>query len=226
MTTCIIPARGGSKRIRAKNIKDFCGKPIINWSISTALDSGCFDRVVVSTDDCEIAETARLCGAETPFKRPKELADDYTPTREVIAHTIEKLELSGAICCLYATAPFVLANDFHVALSLLKKDDVRYVFTVTKYKSPVQRALRMMPDNYLQMLQPEYFSKRTQDLEAAWHDAGQFYFATAEKWCQDLPIFGPGAQGIPVPQTRAQDIDTEEDWEFAELLFQAQRHFS
>lgn len=226
MTTCIIPARGGSKRIRAKNIKDFCGKPIINWSISTALDSGCFDRVVVSTDDCEIAEIARLCGAEIPFKRPKELADDYTPTREVIAHTIEKLKLSGPICCLYATAPFVLAKDFHVALSLLKKENVRYVFTVTRYKSPVERALRMMPNNYLQMLQPEYFHKRTQDLEAAWHDAGQFYFAMAEKWCQDVPIFGPGARGIPVPLKRAQDIDTEEDWDFAELLFQAQRHLS
>lgn len=223
MTTCVIPARGGSKRIPQKNLRNFCEKPMITWPISTAINSGLFDRIIVSTDDSEIAEVAQLAGAEIPFKRPKELADDHTSTRPVVAHAIEKLRLKGPVCCLYATAPFVLAEDLKRAFLELEYPMLTYVFPVVQYPSPIQRAFWMNSDNDIIMVQPEHFSSRSQDLEVAWHDAGQFYLADAQQWRQDRPIFGPGARGITIPQKRAHDIDTEEDWELAELLFQAQR---
>lgn len=223
MTTCIIPARGGSRRVPQKNLRNFCKKPMISWPISTAINSGLFDRVIVSTDNSEIAEVAQSAGAEIPFKRPKELADDHTPTRPVIAHAIEQLQLKGPVCCLYATAPFVLAEDLKRALLQLETSIVTYVFPVVQYSSSIQRAFWLNSDNDINMIQPEYFSSRSQDLEVAWHDAGQFYLADAQQWRQDLPLFGRGARGIIIPQKRAHDIDTEEDWELAELLFHAQR---
>ncbi|MGG7646087.1 pseudaminic acid cytidylyltransferase [Rhodovulum sp. YNF3179] len=222
MTVCVIPARGGSKRIPRKNLRDFCGRPMIAWPIAAALESGCFERVVVSTDDPEIAAAARAAGAETPFERPAALADAHAPTRPVIAHAIEALEAEGPVCCLYATAPFVLAEDLQRGRSRLQHNGVTYAFPVTRYAFPIQRALRMGPGNAVEMVQPEHFGTRSQDLEEAWHDAGQFYWADAGQWRTDAPIFGPGAVGLPVPRKRVQDIDTEEDWQLAELLFRAQ----
>lgn len=222
MTLCVIPARGGSKRIPLKNVREFCGRPMIGWPIAAALESDCFDRVVVSTDDPVIAKVARDAGAEVPFFRPANLADDHTPTRPVIAHAIEAFGIEGPVCCLYATAPFVVPEDLRCGLARLVAGGVSYAFSVTRFGFPIQRALRMGPDNAVAMFQPEHFQTRSQDLEEAWHDAGQFYFASAEQWRADMPIYGPGAVGIPVPRQRVQDIDTEEDWRLAELLFRAQ----
>lgn len=225
MRLAVIPARGGSKRIHRKNIREFCGRPMIAWPISAALESGCFDRVIVSTDDEEIAEITRREGAETPFLRPVELSDDHTPTRPVIAHAIEALAQTGPtptdVCCLYATAPFVRPKDLRLGLESLQQSGATYVFPVTSYAFPIQRALRVGADGCVEMFSPEEFLTRSQDLEEAWHDAGQFYWASAEQWRTDAPIFGPGAVAMPVERHRVQDIDTEEDWRVADLLFRA-----
>lgn len=222
MTLCVIPARGGSKRIPLKNVRDFCGRPMIEWPIAAALESSCFERVVVSTDNAQIAEVAIRAGAEVPFLRPAELADDNTSTRPVIAHAVETLGAKGPICCLYATAPFVVPEDLRRGLDRISQGGATYAFSVTRYAFPIQRALRMSRHDAVEMFQPEHFETRSQDLEEAWHDAGQFYIASAVQWRTEAPIFGTGAVGIPVPRERVQDIDTEEDWRFAELLFRAQ----
>lgn len=226
MRLAVIPARGGSKRIPGKNVRDFCGRPMICWSIAAALESGVFDRVVVSTDDDRIAEAADREGAEVPFRRPPGLSDDHTPTRPVIAHAIEALSASGdepgEVCCLYATAPFVRSEDLSAGLQRLSEPGAKYVFPVTDFAFPIQRALRCDAAGRVEMFAPEHFLTRSQDLEEAWHDAGQFYWADAACWQTDLPIYGPGAIGLPIPRWRVQDIDTEDDWHMAELLFRAQ----
>ncbi len=222
MSLCVIPARGGSKRIPHKNIKEFCGRPMIAWSIAAALASRCFERVIVSTDDQEIAAIASGAGAEVPFLRSGELADDYTPTRPVMADAIQSLGFQGYVCCLYATAPFVTPEDLRRGKELVQAAGVSYAMSVTKFAFPIQRALLMQPDNSVTMMQPEHVETRSQDLVEAWHDAGQFYWASAEQWCTPSPIFASGAVGVSIPRSRAQDIDTQEDWQFAELLFRAQ----
>ncbi len=225
MRLAVIPARGGSKRIPRKNIREFCGRPMIAWSIEAALESGCFDRVIVSTDDEEIADVARDSGAEIPFLRPADLADDHTPTVPVIAHAIRDMtERYGApqeVCCLYATAPFVQSADLCRGLDLLGKGRYDYVFSITSYAFPIQRALRLGADSRVEMFQPEHALTRSQDLEEAWHDAGQFYWGTAEAWLQGRTLLGPGSAGLSLPRHRVQDIDTEEDWQRAELLMRA-----
>ena len=178
MKLAVIPARGGSKRIPRKNIKLFCGKPIIAWSIEAALQSGSFDRVIVSTDDLEIAEVARQHGATVPFMRPAELSDDHTGTIPVIAHAIEWLrqhnEAPDKVCCIYATAPFIRSEDLRRGLEILDKTGSYYAFSVTSYAFPIQRAIRMTQVGRIEMFSPEYFTTRSQDLEAAYHDAGEF----------------------------------------------------
>lgn len=225
MTLAVIPARGGSKRIPRKNIRPFGGQPMIAWSIQAALDSGCFARVVVSTDDAEIAEVARDCGAEVPFLRPAELSDDHTPTIPVIAHAIAACGISdptAAVCCLYATAPFVRAADLRRGLELLEAEDgADFAFSVTSYAFPIQRALRLSPAGRVAMFQPEHFTTRSQDLEEAWHDAGQFYWGRSGAWVSGRPIFGPASLPVRLPRHRVQDIDTPEDWERAEWLLRA-----
>lgn len=226
MRVAIIPARGGSKRIPRKNIKMFCGKPMIAWSIEAALESGCFDRVLVSTDDVEIADLARKHGAEVPFVRPVELSDDHTGTIPVIRHAVEWLEQHiGAsmqgVCCLYATAPFVLAEDLRRGLSVLTETGADYAFSVTSYAFPIQRAIRLTPQGRVNMFSPEYFNTRSQDLEEAYHDAGQFYWGRAEAWKEGKVIFDPGSAPVFLPRHRVQDIDTPEDWERAQWMFQA-----
>lgn len=220
MSICIIPARGGSKRISRKNIRDFCGLPMIAWSIRAAKKSGCFERVVVSTDDDEIAETAQSYGAEAPFRRSKVLADDYTPTVPVIADAIERLNVVAhtPVCCLYATAPFVTPDDLRAGLIRLEETGAPFILSVTTYAFPIQRALRRNSAGEVEMFDPAQMQTRSQDLEEAWHDAGQFYWGRAESWASNQGIFGQGTQGLALPRHRVQDIDTEEDWMRAERM--------
>jgi N-acylneuraminate cytidylyltransferase len=225
MNLAIIPARGGSKRIPRKNIKPFCGKPIIAWSIEAALASGCFDEVIVSTDDAEIAEVALQYGATVPFIRPTELSDDYTGTIPVVRHAIGWFNSLGKTVdkasCLYATAPFIGAEDIRRGLEILAGNECDYAFSVTSYPFPIQRAVRITDQERVEMFYPEHFNTRSQDLEAAFHDAGQFYWGHAEAWLQGRMIFGPSSMPVIVPRHRVQDIDTPEDWVRAEWLFKA-----
>lgn len=225
MKLAVIPARGGSKRIPGKNIKPFGGKPIIAWSIEAARDSGCFDRIIVSTDDDAIAAFARKFGAEVPFMRPPELSDDHTGTVPVIAHAVEWQNARGPVveeaCCIYATAPFLRAVDIRRGLDILKETKADIAFSVTQYAAPIQRALRVTDQGRLEMFDPTQFEKRSQDLEAAWHDAGQFYWGRASAWLEQRPLFGPHAAPVELPRYRVQDIDTPDDWKRAELLYKA-----
>ena len=224
MSLCVIPARGGSKRIPRKNIRPFHGRPMIGWSIAAARDSGVLDRIVVSTDDAEIAAVARDQGAEVPFTRPADLSGDHAATVPVIAHAVAALGLPPAtpVCCLYATAPLVQPDDLAAALDLLQPA-VTYVMAVTTFPYPIQRALRRAADGGVTMMAPENMTTRSQDLGEAWHDAGQFYWARAETWAARVPVFGVGARGLLLPRHRVQDIDTPEDWARAEALFQVLR---
>lgn len=227
MKLAVIPARGGSKRIPRKNIKPFCGKPMIAWSIEAALESGCFDQVVVSTDDAEIAEVARQCGAQVPFVRPAELSDDHTGTTAVVAHAIDRFTAQGQtpeqVCCLYATAPFVSADDLRRGFTVLTETGSDYAFSVTSYAFPIQRAIRLNETGRVEMFNAEHFNTRSQDLEDAYHDAGQFYWGRADAWQQGRMIFSPAAAPVMLPRHRVQDIDTPEDWARAEWMFKAMR---
>lgn len=221
-TICIIPARGGSKRIKGKNIRLFRGRPMIEWSIQAAQDSECFDRIVVSTDDKEISFIARKAGADVPFVRPAYLSDDFTGTREVIAHAIDELTLKGdqqnQVCCLYATAPFVSGSDIAMARERLNESRLgSVVFAATSFPFPIQRALRIDSEGYSSVFDPSSVLKRSQDLEQFYHDAGQFYWASASTWNIDFNLFDCG-RPLLLPRWRVQDIDTEEDWRRAELM--------
>ena len=223
MNVAIIPARGGSKRIPRKNIKQFCGKPMIAWSIEVALESECFERVIVSTDDDEIASVARDFGAEVPFLRPIKLADDQTPTIPVIAHAINYLHnqevYPKCICCIYATAPFIQKDDLLKAYDIFKTKKWAYVFSATTFPFPIQRAIKRLEIGGIEMFQPEHFETRSQDLEEAYHDAGQFYFGKPEAWLNNEKIFESKSEVVILPKWRVQDIDTYEDWISAEYLF-------
>lgn len=221
MIVAIIPARGGSKRIPRKNIRDFCGKPMIAWSIETAKKSELFDRIIVSTDDDEIAEVAQRYGAEVPFRRPAELADDYTPTVPVIAHALMQIGIRDnavEVCCIYPTAPLLQADDLIRGYRRLNEEDLDYVFGITHFSYPIQRALRLRADGTVGMFAPENYGARSQDLVSAYHDAGQFYWGTREAWLSEKPLFLSQAAGVVLPRSRVQDIDNPEDWEFAEML--------
>lgn len=227
MKLAVIPARGGSKRIPRKNIKLFCGKPMIAWSIAAAQQSGCFDQVLVSTDDDEIAAVARQHGATVPFIRPTALADDHTGTTPVIRHAIEWHQAQGhspaQVCCIYATAPFVSAEDLRRGQLALVESASDYAFSVTSYAFPIQRAVRITPANRVEMFNPEHFNTRSQDLEEAFHDAGQFYWGTADAWLHERRIFGANSVPVMLPRHHVQDIDTPADWARAEWLFKAMR---
>jgi N-acylneuraminate cytidylyltransferase len=221
----VIPARGGSKRIPRKNIRMFCGKPIIAYSISAAQQTGLFDQVVVSTDDEEIASVAREFGATTPFVRPKELADDFTGTNAVVKHAVawfnaQSNDVTHA-CCLYATAPLLQARFITEGYEALSRSDAAFAFSVTSYAFPIQRALRVTPEGRVDAIYPEHRMTRSQDLEHAYHDAGQFYWGTARAFLEDLPVFAPHSIGVILPRHLVQDIDTLEDWDQAELMYRA-----
>lgn len=225
MKLAVIPARGGSKRIPRKNVKDFCGKPMIAWSIEAAKVSGCFDRIVVSTDDDKIAEVARAYGAEVPFRRPVELSDDNTGTTPVVAHAIRTLQSQllpiDFVCCIYATAPFLQGRDIYRGLETLERHGADYAFSVTRYEFPIQRAIRIGQGGSVEMFHPEHFTTRSQDLEEAYHDAAQFYWGRKEAWLSGQVIFSEKAAPVILPNHRVQDIDTPEDWQNAELKFMA-----
>jgi pseudaminic acid cytidylyltransferase len=224
MKLAIIPARGGSKRIPRKNIKPFCGKPMIAWSIEAALASGCFDRVIVSTDEPEIADVARAHGAEVPFMRPPELSDDHTGTIPVVAHAVGWMgQHVGPVefaCCLYATAPFVQAQDLRQGLDVLQRSGAQYAFTVTNFAAPIQRSFRITGQQRIEMFNPAQFNTRSQDLEEAYHDAGQFYWGQAQAWLAATPLYSEFATPLVLPRYRVQDVDTQDDWIRAELMFE------
>lgn len=222
MKVAIIPARGGSKRIPRKNIKAFCGKPMIAYSIQAALDSKLFDRVIVSTDDEEIAQTAKEYGAEAPFIRPKELSDDFISSGEAVNHTIEFLHSKGAkidfVCTIYATAPLLQVKYLIEGFHKLKNSNAHQAFSVTSMPFPIQRTFKITQDNRCEMFFPEHFSSRSQDLEEAYQDAGQFYWQNLNIEATDIP-FGKSSIPIILPRHLVQDIDTLEDFHRAELMY-------
>ena len=223
MNICVIPARAGSRRIPRKNIKEFNGKPIIAYSIEAALKSNCFSQVIVSTDDDEITEVAKKYGAHVPFVRPDELSNDYVGTIPVIKHTIEWMEDNNNyienVCCLYATAPFIQSKIISKAYQQLKNSSADYCFSVTSFAFPIQRAIRIVQDNKVDMFYPEHFNTRSQDLEEACHDAGQFYWGKAQAFKAELPLFSEVATPYVLPRYLVQDIDTMEDWIRAEVMY-------
>lgn len=230
MTLAVIPARGGSKRIPRKNIQPFAGKPMIAWSIEAALESGSFNRVIVSTDDDEIADIARTCGAEVPFRRPDTLSHDSVPTRPVVVHAIEQARQQGAtiehVCCIYPTAPLLDADTIRNSQKELVETGAHFVFSCTTFPYPIRRALRIAQDGTMEMIWPEHLTTRSQDLEQAYHDAGQFYWGRAEAFLDGRPMFGPGSRPWVLPRHLVQDIDTPEDWIRAELAFKVLRESS
>lgn len=224
MKIALIPARGGSKRIPRKNIKLFLGKPVIAYTIAAAKAAGVFDRIILSTDDDEIAAVAKTCGAEVPFRRPADLSNDTATTRAVINHALDwcadhAMNVSH-LCCLYAAAPFIQAADIRAAYELLQSSGAAFCFPVTSFPFPIQRAVKRRSDGRLEMFYPEHLNTRSQDLEHAYHDAGQFYWGTAQGFKSDAPLFGPDAVPLVLPRWRVQDIDTAEDWARAELMYQ------
>ena len=224
MNIAVIPARGGSKRIPRKNIKVFCGRPMIAWAIDAAKASDLFDHIIVSTDDDEIATVARNYGAETPFMRPDELADDLTPTVPVVAHAVKScMDLGWAVdyaCCIYPCAPLLQASDLIASLELLQERDADFVYPVTEYAHPIQRAMRRLPGGEMQFFDPQYELTRTQDLETAYHDAGQLYWGKSAAWLEHKKMHTDGL-GMPIPNWRVVDIDSVDDWARAERIFRS-----
>tara|TARA_Y100001970_G_C14247315_1_gene869204 strand:+ start:103 stop:822 length:720 start_codon:yes stop_codon:yes gene_type:complete len=226
MNLCVIPARGGSKRIPKKNIKDFFGKPLIAYTIEVALSSNLFERVIVSTDDEEIAEISRNYGAEIPFIRPKELSDDYVGLEHVVNHAFEYFKNLGEkyeyVCTIYATAPFVQKKYIRLGYEALKSSDAINSFSCTSMPFPIQRAFKIDKKGRCEMFTPEHYQTRSQDLDEAYHDAGQFYWTNKLRQVQigNNMIFSESSVPIIVPRSLVQDIDTPEDWIQAELLFE------
>jgi N-acylneuraminate cytidylyltransferase len=222
MNIAIIPARGGSKRIPRKNIKEFCGKPMIAWSIEAAKKANLFDRIIVSTDDEEIADVANRWGAEVPFMRPEELSNDFAGTTEVITHATKWAQDQGwpleAVCCIYATAPFVRQNDLQRGLNALRSGPWAYAFTAAEFAAPVFRSFKQVESGGIEMFFPEHFSTRSQDLPEALHDAGQFYWGRPNAWLSGARIFDRHSTPVIIPRWRVQDIDTVDDWVRAEMM--------
>jgi len=223
MNACIIPARGGSKRIPKKNIRDFCGKPMIVRSIEAAKVSGVFEHIIVTTDSEEIAAVAREWGAEVPFMRPPELSDDHASTDAVIIHALNWVKKNGIeleyACCLYATAPFVQPEYLRQGLELLKSTGATSAFSVTSFPFPIFRGLKINAQGALELFWPEHRMTRSQDLPEAYHDAGQFYWLNVEKYTKAPALYAPDAMPVILPRHLVQDIDTPEDWESAEFQY-------
>ena len=217
---CIIPARGGSKRIPGKNIKDFLGKPLIAYSIEAALNSKVFSEVIVSTDDEMIANVAREFGASVPFFREASLSDDYATSTDVIKDAISRVNSSFSdVCCLYATAPLVTAEILKEAASEFKKDECKFLFSATAFDFPIQRAIKLDENARVSMFYPRFERTRSQDLEPAFHDAGAFYFGKKEAWLECSAIFARHSKAYLLPRNLVCDIDTLEDFEFAKKLY-------
>jgi N-acylneuraminate cytidylyltransferase len=219
----IIPARGGSKRIPRKNIRPFCGHPIIWYSIKAALDSGCFGEVMVSTDDQEIADIAKGMGASVPFMRSKENSNDYSSTADVLEEVLLKYRKLGKdynfFCCLYPTAPFVSKDRLRQGFELLKSSGADSVLPIVRYSYPIWRSLKV-EDGSIKMWWPENYNKRSQDLPPAFHDVGQFYFMRSESLMQQKKLFAEHSIGIEITELESQDIDNDMDWKVAEIKYQ------
>ena len=224
-TIAVIPARGGSKRIPRKNMKPFCGKPMIAYSIEAAIRAGIFDEIIVSTDDEEIADIAKNAGASVPFMRPKELSDDYTATGAVVEHAIKFLQARGDrikfVCTIYATAPLI--DEFYIKLGLekLRASNAKNAFSCTSMPFPIWRTFKIAKDGRCEMFWRENFAKRSQDLEEAYQDAGQFYWTNLDAPSSDEIFFGRDSIAIVLPRHLVQDIDTPQDWIRAEFLYEA-----
>jgi len=220
----IIPARGGSKRIPSKNIAPFHGKPLIAYSIETALKSKLFERVIVSTDDEKIAKIAKKYGAEVPSLRPEELSGDYTGTGEVVSYILEELKKEGYTpdycCTIYATAPFLQDKYLKEGFTELQNSDASMAFSVTSMPFPIQRTFKITTNNRCEMFTPKHFNSRSQDLEIAYQDAGQFYWENLHKHSDEI-TFSQKSIPIVIPRHLVQDIDTLEDFKRAELMYAA-----
>ena len=220
---CVIPARGGSKRIPRKNVKLFHGQPMVSYSIRAAQACGLFDTIVVSTDDEDVAQVARDHGAETPFVRPPELGNDHIGTDAVVVHAINWFRDQGmvfdAACCVYATAPLIDPERIKDGWDRLCEPGRRFAFAVTSFPFPIQRALKQTPDGSIDMFWPENRTKRSQDLEHAYHDAAQFYWGWSDAWLNSEIIFSPISAPVILPRTHVVDVDTPEDWEVAEVTY-------
>lgn len=224
-TIAVIPARGGSKRIPRKNIKPFCGKPMIAYSIEAAIRAGIFDEIIVSTDDEEIADVAKNAGASVPFMRPKELSDDYTATGAVVEHAIKFLQARGDrikfVCTIYATAPLIDEIYIKLGLEKLRASNAKNAFSCTSMPFPIWRTFKIAKDGRCEMFWRENFDKRSQDLQEAYQDAGQFYWTNLDAPSSDEIFFGRDSIAIVLPRHLVQDIDTPQDWIRAEFLYEA-----
>ena len=224
-TIAVIPARGGSKRIPRKNIKPFCGKPMIAYSIEAAIRAGIFDEIIVSTDDEEIADIAKNAGASVPFMRPKELSDDFAATGAVVEHAIKFLQARDDrikfVCTIYATAPLI--DEFYIKLGLekLRASNAKNAFSCTSMPFPIWRTFKIAKDGRCEMFWRGNFAKRSQDLEEAYQDAGQFYWTNLDAPSSDEIFFGRDSIAIVLPRHLVQDIDTPQDWIRAEFLYEA-----
>ena len=219
----LIPARGGSKRIPQKNIKEFCGKPIIYWTIRAALESNIFKDIIISSDDSEIIDIARGFGVKAPFVRPKKISGDYSTTHEVVFHAIKKLNELGvsefnSLCCLYPCSPLINPSDIKASYRILESNPDKYIYPVTEYSHPISRAFSLDKDNKINFLHKENEKTRTQDLITYYHDAGQFYWASRKTWLNSNNMH-TNAIAYKIPHWRTVDIDTIEDWKRAELIF-------
>jgi len=223
MIIAVIPARIGSKRIPKKNIKFFNGRPIISYSIEAAISSKLFDKVIVSTDDDEISEIAKHYGADVPFLRPSDLSDDFTGIKEVIRHSIKWMDDQNwkvfSICCIYATAPLIDPADLIEADLLFNTSQWDFVIAASAYSYPVQRSFRLQNFGGLKMLFPNNINKRSQDFETVYHDAGHFCWGNIEAWIDDRIIVSERSTIVKIPFYRGIDIDTNDDWIRAELIY-------
>lgn len=223
----MVPARGGSKRIPRKNIKDFAGRPMIAWVIRELLSSGIFEEIIVSTDDEEIADISRTQGALVPFVRPSNLANDFSSTGSVVIHALETMRLSLPskdlqVCTIYPTAVFADRVDYKKSLELYEKMTDGFVLTVGEYSAPIERSMTFQNDEYKRMI-PDSGLTRTQDLPKRYFDAGQFYWASGDMWSRwESGVSGP-VRPYLLPKWKTHDIDTPEDFEFAELVFKAKQ---
>jgi len=222
MRICVIPARGGSKRIPRKNIKEFFGKPIISYSIEAAIKSNCFEEVIVSTDDEEIAEISIKYGAHVPFIRPQNLSDDLSSTLSVVKHAIEQIDINNNIenvCCLYATAPFIDVKTITQSYEKFISSKASYCLGVTIFSFPIQRALKISSKNRIEMVNKDNSNKISQHFEKTYHDAGQFCWGKAAAFREELSIYSGSTLPYVLKSNLVKDIDTIEDWLHAEAMY-------
>ncbi len=229
MRIAFIPARGGSKRIPRKNIRDFHGQPIIAYSIQSAQQCGLFDKVIVSTDDTEIADIARQYGAEVPYMRPAQLADDHSTIGDVMNEFVIWLDQQAwpvtEMCLIFPTAPLLRSTDLIAGHALMQGAQWRYVIAATEYVFPIQRSFLLNEVGGMQMLHPEHFRTRSQDLPTTYHDAALFCWANIQTWRDNAPGFTADSTIHPIPHYRVIDLDTEDDWRRAELMYKVLKEF-